>query len=318
MATKDPQILSPKGFRGMVLDAYEKRITSPSVLNSIAWRVDSNAASEVYPFLGGIGGMREYKGGRQASQIPAYDFEIKNRHWEKTIKILKEHIRRDKTGQLAKYANNLAKVAAEHPLELVIALLNTNGKAFDGQDFFSQTHSYGDSGTIKNHITATEYAGVLNVATPTAPTANEMADVIMTMVQHQFTYKNDAGRTINGTARAFQLWVPINMLGATVQAVSKNMLNTGSGSRDNPLIGSGYSFEVCPMGDLSATDELILFRTDDEAQPFVWQEEVPVDSDTLWLDSEHAKKHDHVEAWVEGWYNVGYGNFLAATRAKLS
>lgn len=320
MGQGTPQILSPRGLIGSFYYEYEQRLSGQNALTDLMDRTTSDRASEQYPFLGAHGQMREYEGGRQAKELPAFDFEIKNRYFEYTIGIKKEHLRRDQTGQLLKRAGELADVAADHPVVLGISLINANGLAFDGQNFFDTDHAWGNSGAFKNDIAAGDYA-VLNVGTPAAPTANEMADVIMTMMQHQFTYLDTEGRKMNGSARKFQLHVPINMWGAAVAATSSLMLNTGSGSRDNPLTGvfkQGISIEVIPSGELTATDKLYLFRVDARRKPFIWQEEVPVKIDTLWLDSEWAKTHDHVQAWVEGWYNVGYGDFTCATRATLS
>ncbi|WP_447979079.1 Mu-like prophage major head subunit gpT family protein [Candidatus Nitrospira bockiana] len=314
---QDTQILSPNGFKGQFYLEYEQRLAEPSVLNNVTLRVESNSAVEEYPFLGGHGDMREYVGERQVREFGAYKFEIRNKYWEYSIAIKKTDLRRDKTGQLMRRAAELSVVALDHPFSLITSLVNSNGNAFNGQTFFSTTHSWGDSGSFKNDIAAGDYP-VLNVADPVNPTADEMADIIMTMIQHQYTYTNDRGRKVNGRARAFQLWVPINMWGAAAVALTKSLLNTGSGTRENPLIGLGMQFELVPNGDLTANDKLILFRTDGLTKPFVWQEEVPIELLTLWLDSEYAKQHDHVQAWLEGWYNVGYGNFMSATRATLS
>ncbi len=98
-------------------------------------------------------------------------------------------------------------------------------------------------------------------------------DVIMKMLQKIYGFVDDQGEPMNGGARNFMLMVPTNMWGAALVALSEKGVNTGSGVRDNPLVGNG-GFNIEPICNprLTWTTKLALFRTDGRAKPFILHE----------------------------------------------
>lgn len=312
------------GSRAIIGTFYEtlSQNVFGSFLSSIAMRFDSDQASEEYKWLGMPPAMREWVGGREAKGFRENGLTIANKTFEATLKVLVDEIRRDKTAQVMLRIRELADRTAAHPMSLISTLINnggaaTNGLAYDGQYFFDTDHSEGDSGTQKNDLAAGDYA-VLNVTTPTAPTPNEMANCLMSVLQHFFTFKDDQGEPINELARQFVVMTPVNMWGATQAAVSLNQLNTGSGSVDNPLIKMGLSLSVQVNPRFNATDKFVVFRTDGRTKPFIEQVEEDVSISAIAEGSEHEFKANEHLYGVKKITNVGYGMWQHAIRATLS
>ena len=123
----------------------------------------SNTHTEVYPFLGNIPALEEWVGERQSKGLKAYDFAIKNRHFEATLKVNRDQVEDNQLGGFYPMAELLGRRAAQHPDELISALIEGGftGISYDGSTFFSTTHPVG-SATASNRTTsaldATSYA----------------------------------------------------------------------------------------------------------------------------------------------------------------
>lgn len=312
------------GSRAIIGTFYETLAQNVfgSFIASIAMRFESDQASETYKWLGMPPAMREWVGGREAKAFRENGLTITNRTFEATLKVLVDEIRRDKTSQVMLRIQELADRTASHPMSLISTLINngggaTNGLAYDGQYFFDTDHSEGDSGTQKNDLAAGDYAA-LNVSTVAAPTPNEMANALMAVLQHFFSFKDDQGEPINELARSFVVMTPVNMWGAAQAAVSLNQLNTGSGSVDNPLLKMGMSLSVQVNPRFTSTDKFVVLRTDGRTKPFIEQIEEDVTISAIAEGSEHEFKENEHLYGVKKITNVGYGMWQHAIRATLS
>src|SRR3972149_253695 len=161
-----------------------------SWVRRIAMMMNSDQESETYKWLGMVPALREWIGGRQAKGFRENGVTIINKTWESTLEILVDWIRRDKTGQIAVRIAELAKRAVEHDAKLLSTIIangtgSTNGLCYDGQYFFDDDHSEGDSGTQKNLLTATEVP-TLNVTTAAAPTPAEAAKALLGVIADMF------------------------------------------------------------------------------------------------------------------------------------
>jgi len=72
---------------------------------------------------------------------------------------------------------------------------------YDGQYFFDNDHSEGDSGTQSNALSGA-------AATGTQPTAAEAEAALMACVAAILGYKDDQGEPMNEDAKAFRIMVP--------------------------------------------------------------------------------------------------------------
>lgn len=313
------------GSRAIIGTFYEtlEQAVGSGWLMRLAMEFNSDQESETYKWLGLSPAMREWIGGRNPKGLRENGLTIANKTFESTLNILVDDLRRDKTGQIMVRIQEMADRVAAHPLSLISTLINngggaTNGLAYDNQYFFDTDHSEGSSGTLKNALTSGEVAA-LNVATPTAPTANEMADCILGVLAYFFTYKDDQGEPINELAKQFVVMVTPTMWGAAQAAVSSNLLNTGSGGRDNPLVKMpGISIDVVPNARLTATDKFYMFRTDGRTKPFILQNEEGVSISAVAEGSEHEFKNNEHLYGVKAIRNVGYGMWQQAIQATLS
>ncbi|WP_447983788.1 Mu-like prophage major head subunit gpT family protein [Nitrospira sp. Nam74] len=293
-----------------------------SWVNRIGMYFESTNASETYGWLGNAPVVREWEGERLHQSLLANNLTIVNKTFEATMEVMVEDLRRDKTGQLKARISDLAKRVASHWAGLITNLINsgagaTYGAAYDGQFFFDTDHAEGNSGTLRNAVTASEIAA-LDVATATAPTASEMADIILGMIAYFYNLKDDQGEPYNEDAQQFMLMVPPNIWGAAQGAVSANLLNTGSGARDNPLKFTNMSVEVVNNPRLTSTSKIFMFRTDADTRPFILQEEVkPTMSSLSGGSEEEFMRRRHLYG-VEAVRNVGYGMWQHALQATLS
>jgi len=271
-----------------------------SWVEAISMYFGSDQDSETYKWLGMSPAMREWIGGRNPQGLRQNGITIENKTYEASLEVSVDDLRRDKTGQLRVRIDELAVRAVQHWMKLLTTLIedgeSTNG--YDSQYFFDDDHSEGSSGTQTNDLDSDDYSE-LNVTTSTNPTADELADVIMKMIQHLFTLKDDQGEPMNNSARQFLVMVPIPFLGAAAQALRSKQLDTGSGTRDNPLLNEDWKISLAANPRLTWTTKLALFRTDGRAKPFIRQEEEGVYG-------------------VKAIRNVGYGYWQYAILATLS
>jgi len=292
----------------------------PAWVDALSMEFSSNQSEETYKFLGMAPALREWVGGRMEKGLLVGSQAIKNVHYEATLNFDVSDIRRDKTGQIMVRVDELARRTQNHWCSLLSSLIvngATSATCYDGQDFFDDDHSSGDSGTLQNDIDATDVPA-LNL-TLAAPTAAEMAAAILDTIAYMHAYKDDQGEPINDEAREFIVMTGIPLFwGACVQACSLYNISGGS-VMNNPLVGG--DFKVVPVfnGKLSAgTAQIWLFRTDAPIKPFIRQVETPVTMKTIGAGSESEFDNDAWKFGVDTWRGAGYGMWQYACRATLS
>lgn len=248
--------------------------------------VPSDSATENYNWLGTVPQLSVWEGEALLQQLPNYSATLTNQEYIAALGIGKKDIDRDKTGQIRTRVAGLGRRAAKHWESLVSTLIinsetasgtDISGKAYDGQAFFDTDHSYTGSNFTTNQSNDLS-GGVWNVATATAPTADEAAACVLDMVGGFYALKDDQGEPINGDARSFQiqvgtvaLWSPFS------QAVGLQNLASGASNPVAGLTSRGISIEVVLNPRLSAkTTKVYGFRTDGDIKPFILQDEDPV------------------------------------------
>lgn len=313
----DYSALSSRAIIGKFYVALETAM-SAGWAQKVGMLFTSDQDSETYKWLGASPMLREWIGGRQAKSLQTQGVTITNKPFEATMEVAVKDLRRDKTGQINIRIADLARRVEEHWDKLLTSLIETGESAvcYDGQYFFDTDHSEGSSGTQTNDLSTSDYSEIGAVSTATNPTANELCDVILKMIQHMYTFKDDQGEPMNGGAKSFLLQVPVAFYGAAFQAVSLNNLNTGSGVRDNPLVK--FNIEVSPNPRSTWTTKLALYRTDAPAKPFILQEEEPVTVQAIAEGSELEFNTDTHHYGVKCTRNVGFGFWQYAVLATLS
>jgi phage major head subunit gpT-like protein len=311
--------LSSRAIRGFY---YERLETSRSRgwTNLLANLFSSDQPSETYDWLSMVPAMREWIDGKAAKGFTTNGITIENRHFEATIDIKVRDARRDKTGQLRMRMGQLIQRGDTHWAALISTLIKNGASTpgYDGQNYFSASHVEGNSGTYSNLLTSADYS-TLNVAVAAKPTPSEFSDALMDVVTHFYTYNDDQGEPRNEDANQFICMVPVKQFGAARTAVTSKLLNTGNGTRDNPLIAAEDDFKitVVPNNRLTAASDFFVFRADNEAKPFIKQQETEPQPSMKAEKSDYEFDHDAWQFSIDCWRNVGYGMHWQAIRATF-
>ncbi|NLS00186.1 hypothetical protein HGP17_25455 [Rhizobium sp. P38BS-XIX] len=119
--------------------------------NSVAMTVPSTTAVNEYPRLDDLPGWREWIGDRVAFDVGADLYSIRNRRFEKTLKINRDKIRDDQIGIFTPLAAQYGQDGAQFPDTLVWPLFK-KGEAtacYDGQYYFDTDHpGYNEQGNL--------------------------------------------------------------------------------------------------------------------------------------------------------------------------
>lgn len=310
--------LGSRAIRGMFYEALEAN-KPVSWVEAVSNLFNSDQESETYKWLTQSPVMREWIGGRLAKAFKSNGITIENKKFEASVEFLKKDIRRDKTGQIMIRLRDLVARSETHWASLLSTLLlnGTSGLAYDGKAFFAADHVEGNSGTLTNLLTNSDYSS-LNVATATKPTAVELASALMDVIVHFYLMKDDQGEPRNEDALRFQVQCPVTMQAAMQTAVSKELLNAGSGTIQNPLTGTKFTIDVIPNARLTWTDKFAVLRADAQAKPFIRQAETEVDLKMKAEGSDFEYDHDAWQFGIDANRNVGYGMYWQAVLATLS
>jgi len=108
----------------------------------VAMEVPSTTGKEEYGWLGKIPSVREWLGPRQVQNLMEHDYSIKNKDYELTIGVDRNHIEDDTLGIYTPIFQEFGDSVAAWPDELVWALLKLgfSTACYDGQYFFDTDH----------------------------------------------------------------------------------------------------------------------------------------------------------------------------------
>ncbi len=122
--------------------------TATPMWQQLATLVPSAAAEETYAWLGNFTRFREWLGERQYQSLMLHGYSIKNRTFENTVEVLRDHIEDDKYGMFSPVVQQLGQDAATHPDEMVFDVVNNAfaTRCYDGQYFFDTDHPVGPPG----------------------------------------------------------------------------------------------------------------------------------------------------------------------------
>lgn len=108
----------------------------------VAMEAPSGARSNIYAWLQGLPGMREWVGDRVLHDLATKGYELTNKKYEESVAVKRDDIEDDQLGTYAPMFEMLGQDAALHPDQLVFALLNAGftNEGPDGQYFFDSDH----------------------------------------------------------------------------------------------------------------------------------------------------------------------------------
>lgn len=305
---------------GMFYDRLDQS-TGVAWVNDVAQLINSDQGSENYAWLSQVPAMREWIGGRNAKGFTGNGITVANKHFEATISVPVKWMRRDKTGQVQVRINELSDRAQAHWATLLSTLL-INGEStacYDGQYFFDDDHSEGDSGTQSNDLSIT-LAGlpVSNHGSTTAPSVGEMRECILRAVQAIIGFKDEQGEPMNENAMKFVVMCPTTLMNTAQAAISLPMVDSGESNviPQNPF----FQIMVAPNARLNAswTSKFAVINTDAGTSALIRQQETEVDLKVQAEGSQWEFEHDEHLYGVDTWRNAAYGRWQRACLVTMA
>ena len=281
-------------------------------INNVSNYFTSDQAIEEYAWLGMTPAMREWIGGRQAKGFREQSLQIRNKHYEATMEVLKRDLRRDKTGQIMVRINEMARRANAHWATLLSDMIVSGASTtcYDGQYFFDTDHDEGSSGTQSNSITVDISAyPVATDGTVTLPAVAEYQYAIAKAIEAIVSFVDDQGEPMNEDASQFLIMVPVSYMNVAMQAVATPVQIAETQSALQAL-KQNFSISVAPnprLSTLASSYQFVCFRTDSYLKSFIRQEETGVSLKVKGAGSEYEFDNDAWQFGIDTWRNVGYG-----------
>ncbi len=272
--------------------------------------VPSDGLNEEYGLLGNMPGIREWLGDRQFKELRAGKFTIENKLWESSLAIKKTDIADDRMAMYGPLLETLGEEAAFHPDELFFTALTNgagaSGVCFDGQYFFDTDHSWGDSGTQSNALTAT-------AATGTTPTSAEFRTAFHAARTAMIKFKNDQGKFLNRPSiKKMSDLVCLVPPDLELQAYEGLMSALFGGGNTNIVIDAP-KIVVAPQ--LTDATVFYLFNTNAILKPMVFQPREPLMRQMKGLEDIEVKD---VKFMTEARYNLGYLAWWTAVQTTFT
>lgn len=292
-------------------------------LERLVMRLSSNSASESYAWLGTPSGLSEVKGEKHTEETPEYHLTVTNKEFDGGLEFRRPDIERDKTGQIALIrTREFATRCANHDVKRIAALMlagdgTTKGKAYDGANFFSASHSSHKSGTQKNLLTKTT-VGALAVAVAATPTSTEAVKAILGVIAHMMTIKDDQGELMNEGAQEFLVMTSPVLWQYLVPAVVNATINSGDTNTIASLRADGFRISIASSGEFDYTTEFDVYRSDAPMKPYAIQEEVPLEFTVFGEGTEHYQMNNSIlgKAYKRG--EAFFARWEYAAHATLS
>lgn len=294
-----------------------------SRISQLCIETNSESPSELYGFTGAVPKPAKRLGPQGFARLVGRRIQVDNVRWQSGVEIDIDDYRRDQTGSVRAKLGELAESFGVFKWEQIVDIMNNGNSssylAYDGQNFYSASHSLGDSGTLSNLLTTSDLPVALNVADTADITPEEMVIAIMGVIGKFQGFKDDKGRAMNRTARKFLVTVPTAMWYPAATAMSANNLQSGKTNQLLAIRQGGYEIDVVAEPELTSSTSFFVHRLDGMSRkPFICQTEVPVELTTLDENSEYSALNDAVAmkgAWVGGF---APGEPLYSIRATVS
>lgn len=115
---------------------------TPAMWDRVATLIPSGTGTEDYAWIDRFPKMREWLGDKVIKAFGVHDYTIKNKSFEATIAVKRDHIDDDTLGIYGVQAQQAGQSAREWPDSLVFPLLKNGftGLCYDGQYFFDTDH----------------------------------------------------------------------------------------------------------------------------------------------------------------------------------
>lgn len=293
MSTLVNSIALERGLRASFVkswDAAEK----PSDILPFVMETTSNAADEKYGWLGQSPMMNEWLDERKLKALNSFSYTLVNKDYEATLSVDRNEIEDDQLGNVNLRISDLAqKGKAAHPRKLFFSLLEagTTGLCYDGQPFFSASHSEGVSGNQSNLLTGT--------GTTLAQIEADLNSAEAALIG----FKDDVGEPINEGDMSLAVICPPALKAAFIKLNTAEFINSG-----NTNVWKGRLSLILSSGRLtsSATDFYVANNAPG-LKPFIHQIRKAVTFTSLQGDSEAGFMRKKYLYGIDSREAFGYG-----------
>lgn len=192
MATGTLQKLTTKGIRRELQERIDE---IPDIWQPHCTMVDSTTEVEPFAWAGAVPQPREMIDGRRIKGLRAYTYDIRNKEYELSVLFPRKWFEDDQTGAIKLRIAEMATAWKAYKPYLFTLMLENGGSAgyvaYDGNTFFHDTRSEGDSGTIDNDMTS------VAAADDAVPTPAEFLAQLAIIKAAMRRFKDDEGRPGN-------------------------------------------------------------------------------------------------------------------------
>ena len=156
MATVVGQKTLDRGLKGLFVKALNN-MEDPKDVMPFILETTSDGRDEEMGWLGQAPSMSEWIDERKLKALNSFSYSLVNKDYEATISVDRNSLQDDRLGAVKIRINDLAFKAKIHPRKLFFDALvaGTTDLCYDGQPFFSASHTEGVSGTQSNLYTGT-------------------------------------------------------------------------------------------------------------------------------------------------------------------
>lgn len=247
-------VLIEKGLRAEFLKAYNNG-EDPKEIMPFLMKAQSKSNSEKYGWLGQVPNLSEWKDERQLRGLLDYDYTIENKSYEATLQVDRDELEDDQLGAIKVRINDLARKArTSHPMNRFYTMLvaGTTDLCYDGQAFFSNSHSEGASGTQDN-LLGGNGTSVANLKTDFLAARASMRGFV-----------DDQGEPFNEGSLDLYVIAPPELEGVVDELLIANELSSAT----NTLKGAAKKVISSRLTDAS---DWYLINAAGAIKPFIWQ-----------------------------------------------
>ena len=144
-----------EGLNTAFVTAFNERLTgAETTWDRVAMQVGSSTASNTYPRINDVPGMREWLGDRVINRLDESGFTVPNQKFENTVAVSRDRIEDDQYGIYAPLMADMGQSAAELPDELVWPKLSSgfDTEGHDGQSFIDTDHPVEDADGVEQSV----------------------------------------------------------------------------------------------------------------------------------------------------------------------
>lgn len=292
-------VIIKKGLKANFVKAFNNAEDPKDVMPFIM-ETTSDGPDEEYGWLGQSPSMSEWVDERKLKSVAEFEYKIPNKDYEATLQVDRNAIEDDRLGAVNVRINDLARKARIHPRKLAIAALmaGTTDLCYDGQPFFSASHSEGVSGTQSNLLTGT------------GTTLAQIKADIETAETALLSFKDDTGEPWNEGEIKIGIICPTAMKRKFEELNTLAMISNSDNGMKGRISQITYSARFTDANDWYMAD------ISSGIKPLILQKRSEIKFNSLEADSDNGFMRKQYAYGVD--YRVGFGYGLWQKMIKVT